>query len=162
VDLVPVESLAVVVAPIVDRVVNQLQSLVPTADIQHIGATAIEGALTKGDIDFTVRVAAERFSPAVKAVGELFEVKQPENWTAEFASFGNDHAYALPIGIQVVVVDSDCDIFVFLRDYLRENASALAEYNKLKREHALQDSESYWRAKHEFFTKLLGSRVRWG
>ena len=49
-------------APNVQHVVAKLNAslrpLLPTAEIEHIGATAIPGALTKGDLDVMVRVAA--------------------------------------------------------------------------------------------------------
>ena len=92
-------------------------------------------------------------------MGAHYVIKQPENWTPNFASFGDDSGYELPLGIQLVARDSDADIFTFLRDHLLSNPAALAEYNRLKVQHAEQGADAYWEAKHAFFTKLLASRA---
>jgi uncharacterized protein len=42
--------------------------MVPEAEIEHIGATSVPGALTKGDVDLLVSVPAERFGAAVAAL----------------------------------------------------------------------------------------------
>ncbi|MFE8603678.1 GrpB family protein [Archangium violaceum] len=42
----------------------RLSSLLPYADIQHVGSTAIPGARTKGDLDIQVRVPPGRFAEA--------------------------------------------------------------------------------------------------
>jgi GrpB-like predicted nucleotidyltransferase (UPF0157 family) len=155
VQLVPVAELTPVVNRIVDAVDNQLRQLAPGADIQHIGATAVRGALTKGDVDLVVRTSAHEFPAVVELLRERFDVKQPENWNSDFASFGVDDRFELPVGVQVVVTDSHSDVFASIRDYLRSNRQALADYNDLKRRHANDDLDGYWRAKDKFFERLL-------
>src|SRR5687767_7256372 len=103
------------------RVFAQLATLLPNAELHHIGATALPGALTKGDVDVLVRVAPAQFPAAVAALRRHFAVKQPDNWTAAFASFGDDTGHELPLGLQVVVKDAPEDFLLFLRDYLRTN-----------------------------------------
>ena len=148
--------------PEAERIVSclsaQLQSLAPDADVHHIGATAIAGALTKGDVDILLRVSAPRFQATVKVLSEHFAVKQASNWTAEFASFGDDVGYQLPVGIQVMVKDSNSDFLLYLRDYFRSRPAALREYNQLKVAHANAGAEDYWGAKDEFLAKILVSR----
>lgn len=149
-------------APRVERVVasalDRLRPLLPAAEIDHIGATAIPGALTKGDIDLVVRVPAAEFAAAIAVLSAHFTVKQRENWTPDFASFGDDTAYELPLGVQLIVQTAAPDFMTFLRDHLRAHPAALAAYNRLKTTHAPQGAEAYWQAKHDFFTAILAAR----
>ena len=142
------------------KVRDRLNPLLPGAEIDHIGATAVPGAITKGDLDLVVRVTRTGFSGAKDILGAHFEIKQPDNWTPDFASFGDDTGYDLPLGIQLVVKAADLDFLTFLRDYLIQHPAALAEYNRLKMQNADLGPEVYWQAKNAFFTKILASRKR--
>jgi GrpB-like predicted nucleotidyltransferase (UPF0157 family) len=139
---------------------KRLAVLVPGAECHHVGATAIPGAVTKGDVDVLVRVSPAGFSSAVGALSRGFVVKQPDNWTTSFASFGDDTGGDLPLGIQLVVRDSENDFLLYLRDYLIANRAALDDYNCLKRSHALEGAEGYWQAKNAFLEKIVASRGR--
>ena len=44
-----------------EKLMVELETLVPDADIHHVGSTAIPGSLTKGDLDVQVRVVASAF-----------------------------------------------------------------------------------------------------
>jgi GrpB-like predicted nucleotidyltransferase (UPF0157 family) len=142
------------------RLWPQLRRLLPTAEIEHIGATAIPGSITKGDVDVMVRVVPAAFRAAADVLGTHFAIKQPENWTPDFASFGDDTGCELPLGIQLVAKDSEADQFVFLRDYFIENPAALADYNRLKILHASDGADAYWSAKNALFAKILATRSR--
>jgi GrpB-like predicted nucleotidyltransferase (UPF0157 family) len=137
-----------------------IRSLLPVAEIEHVGATAIPGAITKGDLDIMVRVSAADFPHAIAQLKTAFGIKQHENWNATFASFGEDTAYALPLGVQLVVKGSESDFFIFLRDYLLQNPGALEIYNQLKQRHAPEGSEAYRQAKNRFFSEILAMRQR--
>lgn len=67
----------------------RIRTQVPGAVIEHIGATSVPGALTKGDLDLLVRVTAKEFIPAREALASLYSVNQPENWNVVGAA-GND------------------------------------------------------------------------
>ena len=140
------------------RVIAELASLCPGTEWHHIGATAIPTAITKGDVDILLRTSQERFSDTISALKRRFVIKQPENWTATFASFGNDTDYELPLGIQVVVADSADDFLLYLHDYFASNPQAVINYNDLKRQSSLLGHEAYWRAKDTFFTNILAQR----
>ena len=40
---------------------NRILASFPEAEIHHIGSTAVEGSLTKGDVDLQVRISGEQF-----------------------------------------------------------------------------------------------------
>lgn len=157
-ELRPLSELQTQVERILSRVMPELAALLPAAEIHHIGATAIPGSVTKGDVDVLVLVTPEQFPEAVESLKRHFAVKQPTNWTGEFASFGDDSSYELPLGIQMVVKDSSTDYLLFLRDYFIFNTQALEEYNRLKLTHASEGAEEYWKAKDSFLRKILKSR----
>jgi GrpB-like predicted nucleotidyltransferase (UPF0157 family) len=150
--------------PAVERILasltQRLSAILPDAELYHVGGTAVPGAITKGDIDVALRVPAARFATAVGILGMHFAIKQRENWTPEFASFGDDVSYELPVGIQVAIRDSVADSLLYLRDYLIANRQALAEYNSLKLAHAKSGQTAYWQAKHEFFAQILSDRTK--
>jgi GrpB-like predicted nucleotidyltransferase (UPF0157 family) len=156
------EDLQPVVERILDGLGSSLRALVPDFEPQHIGATSIRGAVTKGDVDVQLRVTRERFPAIVELLTRHFAVKQPANWSSEFASFGDDDRYALAVGIQVVVIDASEDSFLFLRDYFLRNPDALEQYNRLKVAAAPDGPEAYWKAKDAFLSGLLTSRTKHG
>jgi GrpB-like predicted nucleotidyltransferase (UPF0157 family) len=142
------------------RVFAQIHSLLPEVEVEHIGATAIPGAITKGDLDVMVRVPPSQFDVAVAKLKTVFAVKQPKNWNESFASFGDDTAYGLPLGVQLVVKDSESDFFLYLRDHFIQHPDALAAYNELKLRNANKGSDAYWQAKHIFLSEILAARPK--
>ena len=135
----------------------QLGSLLPDAEIEHIGATAVPGAVTKGDVDVVILVAPPAFQAAIEILKKHFSIKQPTNWTKNFASFGDDASYDLPLGIQLVIKGSEADSLVFLRNYLILNPDVLTDYNRLKVQYAKDGPDAYWKAKDSFLSRILVS-----
>src|SRR5690606_26589608 len=75
------ESLFAVVA-------TELASLLPpTAEILHVGATAVPGCLTKGDLDILVRVEREEFPTSEAVLAKRFVRNRGSVRTGEFAAF---------------------------------------------------------------------------
>jgi GrpB-like predicted nucleotidyltransferase (UPF0157 family) len=56
-------------------------ALLPDADVEHVGATAVPGALTKGDVDVLVRVDEAEFPTAVDVLSHRYAIHQPHSWT---------------------------------------------------------------------------------
>lgn len=142
------------------QIASQLRHWVPRGEFHHIGATAIPGAYTKGDVDVLLRVDAPDFLPAVEALRQHFAINQPENWTEGFASFADERSYAFPLGVQLVAKASEYDFFVFLVDYFTAHPDALAEYDRVKREAAPLGVEEYRRAKERFLAPILAARPK--
>jgi GrpB protein len=67
---------------------RELEALLPcAADIRHIGATAVPGCLTKGDLDIVVRVAEQDFPAADAALEGRFARNLGSIRLATFAAF---------------------------------------------------------------------------
>jgi GrpB-like predicted nucleotidyltransferase (UPF0157 family) len=134
-----------------------LSSLLPDADIQHVGSTAIPGARTKGDLDIQVRVAGERFAEADALLARHFARNEGSERTPEFASF-HDESLPVPLGIQLTAMGGSHDFFSRARDALRASPALLAEYDALKARWEGGSMEAYREEKSAFFAKLLASR----
>lgn len=153
--LKPSEDLKMIVGGILDQIAPELRSLLPFAEIHHIGATAISGAMTKGDLDILLRVDASEFKDSVLRLGQHFEVRQPQNWDSFFASFGDDQKFELPLGLQLVIKDSEADFILFVQNYLGSHPEILAEYNRVKLNSAAKSTDEYWEAKDRVLAPIV-------
>lgn len=121
-----------------------------------MGATAVPGSITKGDLDLLVRVSAGDFAAAVATLDSRYTIHQPQNWTPAYASFVDREAGDLPVGVQLVVAGSDLDTaFVSIRSLLRGSPDLVQRSNELKRSFEGGDPEEYVAAKHAFIESLL-------
>src|SRR5688572_16960802 len=116
------------------RVSSELRALLPSAaDIRHIGATAVPGCVTKGDLDIVVRVAAEDFPTTDQALAGRFSRNVGSKRTASFSSFEDGHV-SPHLGIQLTVAGGEDDNFHLFVEALRRDRKLVAQYNALKRE----------------------------
>jgi GrpB-like predicted nucleotidyltransferase (UPF0157 family) len=139
----------------------EVVSLLPYAEVEHVGATAVPGALTKGDVDLLVRVSGQDFAEATGILRTRYIVHQPHNWTRTLASFKASDASEPEVGVQLVVAGSDADgFFAPFRDALINNPALLAEYNELKLHLDGLDYESYTERKGRFVENVLDQAKR--
>jgi GrpB-like predicted nucleotidyltransferase (UPF0157 family) len=157
VDFRPETDFRAAIAAEIARHRAQIETALPDADVEHIGSTAVPGALTKGDLDLLVRVAGDRFSDAVAALGAIYAVHQGENWTTRFASFKQVPEGGVPVGVQLVVAGGTDDrLFTEWRDRLSADPALLERYNDLKSSHAGDDPDTYIEAKASFIEAVIG------
>jgi GrpB-like predicted nucleotidyltransferase (UPF0157 family) len=131
-------------------------ALLPNAVVEEVGATAVTGALTKGDLDVLVRVSEPDFSAAIEILGRRYAVHQPHNWTSTLASFKDEAASEPEVGVQLVVCSSSDDrLFGPFRDALIRDSDLLAQYNALKRRLDGADYDRYTERKAEFIERVL-------
>jgi GrpB-like predicted nucleotidyltransferase (UPF0157 family) len=136
---------------------ERLASLLPDADIQHVGGTAIPGVRTKGDLDIQVRIPPERFTEADALLAQHYARNEGSDRTPELSSF-HDETLPVPLGIQLTAMGGSRDFFSRARDLLREDPARVAEYDALKARWEGRSMEDYREEKSAFFAKLLGSR----
>ncbi len=158
---VPVEEIQETADTEFERYRELLLELLPGANVQHVGSTAVPGSITKGDLDIQVSVSGGDFENAKAVLRSRFNPRHENTiWTDGFASF-EDHANpAIPVGIQLTVVGSAYDDFANVRDVLRSNRELLERYNALKRRFEGKSEAEYKKAKRELFgpngqTKIL-------
>lgn len=135
---------------------DQVLRFVPDGEVEHVGATSVPDALTKGDLDVLVRVRSSEFSHAIAALRDVYEIHQPENWTATLASFTDPASNAPAVGVQLVVAGSASDaLFGPFRDALIADPALLAEYNALKQRLDGHSYEHYTATKGAFVEDVL-------
>lgn len=138
-----------------ERVASELKTLLPSsADIRHIGATAVAGCLTKGDLDIVVRIAAHDFVQADDALAARFARNVGSKRTETFSSF-EDKATTPHLGIQLTVAGGEDDDFHLFVDALRRDPDLVARYNALKRQFDGQPMDVYRTAKSAFIGDVL-------
>ena len=96
---------------------RRLARLLPRADIQHIGGTAIPGAITKGDLDILVCVSRADFARADKLLATGYARNAAAHRSRSFSSFKDDEADP-PLGIQLATHGSALYQFTVFRDAL--------------------------------------------
>ncbi|GIM47285.1 hypothetical protein DNHGIG_28340 [Collibacillus ludicampi] len=133
---------------------ERIKELLPDADVQHVGSTAIPGTITKGDLDIQVRVTADVFPDAVKTLTKLYELNDGSIQTDCFRAFKDD-TFDPPLGVQLTVIGSEHDIFYKIRDVLLNNPMYRKQYNELKRQYEGKDMDDYRSAKRLFFERLM-------
>lgn len=138
-----------------NRLTQQLALILPKeAEIHHIGATAIEGCLTKGDIDFCIRVPSPLFSLCESAMAAVFERNSGSIHNKFFASFVMPEEDA---GFQLVVMGSPLDFFTRLRDLMQNNPALIQAYNELKKKFNGAPMTDYRAAKDAFIASVLSN-----
>jgi GrpB-like predicted nucleotidyltransferase (UPF0157 family) len=144
-----------------ERVRNSLVPLLPSdADIRHIGATAVSGCLTKGDLDIVIRVPGKAFRQADALLARHFARNDGSIRTASFSAF-EDESTDPHLGIQLTTVAGPHDFFHLFVEALRGSPDLVSEYNTLKLHYEGRDMAIYRAAKDAFVERVLaGTRSK--
>lgn len=132
-----------------------LSEMLPlTAEVRHIGSTAVPGCLTKGDLDILIRLPVEDFAAADSALASKFRRNEGSVRTATFSAF--EEASLDPhIGLQLTTIDGPYDFFHSFVEALLSSPELVSEYNDLKLKHDGTDMELYRAAKDAFVERVL-------
>jgi len=146
------------VAQLFSQIKQQLSELLPGADIQHVGSTAIPGCLTKGDLDVQIRVSAEVYPEARRKLAEIYKVNDG-GFVADDATSFEDYDTQPPHGVHLTVIDGSCDIQWRFRDAVCASEKLRKEYDAFKRGFEGQSAEAYINAKYHFVLRVQSSDV---
>jgi GrpB-like predicted nucleotidyltransferase (UPF0157 family) len=142
------------VSELFQRVRSHLETLVPSADVQHVGSTAIPGSLTKGDLDVQVRVPYSEYEAAKEKLSRVYGINTggfASHDAISFEDLGGQHS----LGIHLTVIGGTADIQWKFRDALVASAVLRERYDQLKRKFEGRSMESYREAKAEFVSRVL-------
>ncbi len=132
----------------------QIAALLPGATIEHIGASSIPNAVSKGDLDILVAINGNELEKAVKLLSSLgFNEKSNTLRTQELCMLEN--SLGEDVAFQVVANGSKFDFFVKFRDKLRESPELVKQYNELKVSCTGRPHEEYRRKKSAFIEHVL-------
>ncbi len=131
-----------------------IESEVPNSRVEHIGSTAINGAITKGDVDLYVEVPPECHEEAVEILENLgFRVKQDTHRDRDLCML--ESADCIALALQVVARGSKYEFFVKFRDALNADEGLVERYNAVKVSCAGCSVEEYRRKKSVFINHVL-------
>lgn len=138
-----------------DSVKRTLIGMLPSsAEVLHVGATAIPGCLTKGDLDIVIRVSQADFESVDGILAKFLTRNAGSVRTQEFSAF-EDLGRALHVGIQLVARDGSFDFFHRFVDALRANPELVRRYNTLKLAFDGKSMSDYRKAKDAFIAEAL-------
>lgn len=137
------------------RVNAELGALLPACtEIHHVGATAVPGCLTKGDLDIAVRVGPGTFAAADAVLASKFARNAGSKRTDAFSAF--EDATATPhLGVQLTAKGGADDYFHLFADALRRSTELVAAYNALKQRFDGKPMDAYRNAKSAFIEDVL-------
>jgi GrpB-like predicted nucleotidyltransferase (UPF0157 family) len=145
--------------PKVYAIFNQLkldlERSLTDARIEHIGSSAINGAISKGDLDVFVGVSRDRFEKSLEIIKGLeFIVKEGTLRTESLCMLVTEK-YQHDVAIQLSVNGSEFEDFIRFRDILNQSPMLVDEYNTLKRESEGMEPNAYRAKKRTFIEQVL-------
>jgi GrpB-like predicted nucleotidyltransferase (UPF0157 family) len=139
-------------------VASELAAVLPaSAEVLHIGATAVRGCLTKGDLDVVVRIDRADFPAAQALLIERLDRNAGSTRTDEFAAFEDAHR-SPHLGVQLTVKGGRFDVFHHFVEALRADPALVRRYNDLTQRFRHQPIADYRAAKDAFVVEVLAAR----
>ena len=141
-------------AELFNQLRTKLVTELPFAQIEHVGSSAIKGALSKGDLDIFVGVPQSEFSGSLDKLKSMgFSIKEDTLQTAALCMLVSS-TYDFDVAIQLVELGSEFESFLEFRDQLNSNPELVTQYNRLKEESSSLTPEQY-RVKKSAFIKMI-------
>ena len=140
-----------------EMVEKEVSRLLPNANIEHIGASAIPGAVSKGDLDVFVGVDEHELERAVHCLARNGYRVKTNTLRNESLCMLESSSYEYPVALQVVANGSEFEMFLTFRDALRQNDKLLKEYNQMKHLCEGMSENCYRNRKSAFIEKVLVS-----
>ncbi|HEH9408619.1 GrpB family protein [Aeromonas salmonicida] len=136
------------------RYEHEVKNLLPNARVEHVGASSIPLAISKGDLDIFIGVESDELESAIQLLTTLgFQEKADTLRTSELcmleSTSGDDVAF------QLVSNGSEFEFFLIFRDKLRTASSLVQQYNALKMSCEGQSQDDYRRKKSDFINHVL-------
>jgi len=132
-----------------------LSSILPDARIEHVGASAIPGAYSRGGVDICVAVPPDSFDEALGVLCEAGYLPRSQPGAgARWAALAAPHG-AVPLTLQLIESGSTHESLMRFRDALRGDPTLLARYNAVKIEAGPRGGPAYDGAKARFFADVL-------
>lgn len=122
---------------------ERILALLPQADVQHVGSTAVPGSLTKGDIDIQVRVPQDAFDEADAKLAGVYRRNTRSIRTSTFSAFEDPDA-SPPLGVQLTAIGGELDILWKMREVLLRRPDLVAVRPCVRRKELPTCRRSSW------------------
>lgn len=133
---------------------SAIKNLIPEARVEHIGASSIPNAISKGDLDIFVGVDATELDSNVQRLMILgFQEKVDTLRTSELCMLEPNAIE--DVAIQVVANGSEFECFLRFRDVLCSNTMLVQQYNELKISCKGLSQYAYRKKKSAFIERVL-------
>ncbi|PMM51949.1 GrpB family protein [Vibrio splendidus] len=136
------------------RYERDIRKLIPNARVEHVGASSIPSAVSKGDLDIFVGVELGELEDAIERLTtlgfteKLDTLRTPELCMLESTSVDD-------VALQVVTNGSEFECFLTFRDKLRVNPALVEQYNTLKLAYEGWPQDEYREKKSDFIEHVL-------
>lgn len=131
-------------------------SALPLAQVEHVGSSAIPGAISKGDIDVCVIVEADQHQEAISMLQQMGYTVKPDTLRTPALCMLQSPRTDVDLALQVIAKGSKFEFFMTFRDALRNDPSLVQKYNELKLRHQMLGVTQYRAAKGKFIEDVLG------
>jgi GrpB-like predicted nucleotidyltransferase (UPF0157 family) len=142
---------------IADAEVVSIGRALPGMRIEHIGSSAIPGALSKGDIDLCVLVPAVQFEQALAGLERLGYREKFDTLRTDDLCMLVSPRQDIDLAVQLVVQGSEFEFFLTFRDALRASTQLVERYNQVKQQTAHLGEDEYRAAKSSFIEMVLAA-----
>ena len=127
----------------------------PNARIEHIGSSAVEGSISKGDLDVFVGVDQIHFEKTLTIIKNMGFIEKEGTFRSDELCMLTTDKFNYDVAIQLVANGSEFEDFLVFRNKLRTDKNLVQEYNKTKLlAQSLSDNE-YREKKNQFITTVL-------
>jgi GrpB-like predicted nucleotidyltransferase (UPF0157 family) len=140
------------------RLLRLVSGAVPFGIVREVGSTALEDLVGKQDLDFVVRVPADRFGHARAALDFHFARNTAQFADEKFQGYRANSVF--DAAIQLTVIGGPHDDFDKFLDRLKGDAALRRAYNELKQAFDGRPMEDYRLAKRAFIEAALAAPVR--
>ncbi len=132
-----------------------ISAILPDARIEHVGASAVPGAYSRGGVDICVAAPRDAFDEALGVLSEAGYLQRSQaDGVDRHAVFASSQG-AVPLTLQLIESGSAHESLMRLCDALRADPALVSRYNALKIEAGSQGGAAYARAKAAFFADVL-------
>ena len=133
-----------------------LSAILPDARIEHVGASAVPGAYSRGGVDICVAAPRGAFDEALGVLCEAGYLQRSlDDGGDRRAMLAAPHG-AVPVTLRLIESGSAQESLMRFRDALRTDPALLSRYNALRIDAAPLGSTAYSGAKSAFVANILG------
>ena len=136
-----------------------IQKILPHARIEHICASSIPHAVSKGDLDIFVGVDSSGFNDAISSIKSIGYFEQKDTFRSETLCMLKKEDRTDDIAKQLVANGSEFEVFVSFRDLMINHPEYVHAYNELKTSCSGMNEDDYRKIKSEFIQKLLNEKA---
>lgn len=134
---------------------RELEPLLPYHSIEHIGASAIPGAVSKGDLDICIVTPQGPISATINTIKALGYREKEETLRTDQLCMLIPMSGNRDVALQVIEAGSQFEFFLTFRDALRANPDWVSEYNRVKQDASSLTEERYRHRKTDFIESIL-------